>query len=398
MEKRHFFVSRSGSDAQKAAWLCRILAKLGYSYHEQGQWPPGTNFVKAMGEAIDASEHTLALFSPRYFADSSRYTEQEWTAALVRANLIGVLIEPCRIAASLSPFTYIDLTKGPLQQQEQTIVDDLAKLTYSIPRFMPCWEPPKTTARAVLRDLKSLPSLCDREDEETAVQTTLKNRRTGTAVITVVQGLETELPEKFANRLEQVGIRDLLPNDPNIRGPIFIPWPAVRTVEGLRMKLDLAKEKHLLAGFAPEDAIVISTELQTEDQPDRSIEVLLPEFVRYWLEMGAGHSCLIVVCIAVRYPRPAWFELRLRDAVKKMQAAVKAVERAHFDNCVVLQPLDSVPHSQARKWTQLPRVQMDVVIEPEQIDELYRGGTKKIPLRTLMPMLSNLIENNTRQR
>jgi hypothetical protein len=396
VEKRHFFVSRSGHDAQKALWLCNILARLGYSYHEQGQWPPGTNFVKAMGDAIDASEYTLALFSPRYFADSSRYTEQEWTAALVRANLIGVMIEPCRPPTSLTPFTYVDLTRDPLQRQEQIVIDDLAKLNVQMSRFTPRWEPPKSTARVVLRDLRSLPSLCDREDEETAVQTALKSRRAGSAVIAVVQGLEAELPEKFASRLEQVGIRDLLPGEPNVR-PVFIPWPSVRTTDDLRMKLELAKEKHYLSGFAPEDAIVISTELQTEDQPDRSIEVLLPEFVRFWLELATGQSCLIVVCIAVRYPRPGWFELRLRDAVKKMQAAIKAVENARFDNCVVLKPLDSVPQSQARKWTQLPRVQAAVAIDPEQIDVLYSGGTKKIPLRTLMPLLSSLIETNERQ-
>jgi hypothetical protein len=171
----------------------------------------------------------------------------------------------------------------------------------------------------------------------------------------------------------------------------------VRTVEELHMKLELAKNKHFLAGYAPEDAIVVSTELQTEHRSDRDIATLLVEYVRVWLGMAAGQGCLIVVCIAIRYPQPGLFDLRMRRAVRTMQEAVEALQTARLDDCVVLSPLDPVPHAQARNWAHLPPVQTAATIHPETIDLMYgHRQDRKIPLRTLLPMLSTLIEKHAR--
>ena len=83
------------------------LAEAGYSVElDTWDWAPGRNFVTAMSDALDRAARVVALFSAAYF-DRSRYTTEEWSAAVVHApgaeqgRLVPVRVE--EIAAELVP-------------------------------------------------------------------------------------------------------------------------------------------------------------------------------------------------------------------------------------------------------------------------------------------------------
>ena len=83
------------------------LAEAGYSVElDTWNWAPGRNFVTAMSDALDRAARVVALFSAAYF-DRSRYTTEEWSAAVVHApgaeqgRLVPVRVE--EIAAELVP-------------------------------------------------------------------------------------------------------------------------------------------------------------------------------------------------------------------------------------------------------------------------------------------------------
>src|SRR6201996_5039216 len=78
-----FFVSHAGADRAWAEWVAWQLAEAGYAVElDVWDWVPGRNFVTAMSDALDRADRVVALFSAAYF-DRSRYTTEEWAAALV---------------------------------------------------------------------------------------------------------------------------------------------------------------------------------------------------------------------------------------------------------------------------------------------------------------------------
>ena len=82
---KDYFISRAGDDAPWAQWIAWQLEAAGYSVIVQDwDFGPGGNFISSMRDALDTARTTIAVYSPAYFA--SKYTEDEWTAALVRRD------------------------------------------------------------------------------------------------------------------------------------------------------------------------------------------------------------------------------------------------------------------------------------------------------------------------
>jgi hypothetical protein len=80
-----FFISHAGADRAWAEWVAWQLTEAGYTVElDVWNWAAGQNFVTAMSDALDRCDRVLALFSSAYF-DRSRYTTEEWAAAVVPA-------------------------------------------------------------------------------------------------------------------------------------------------------------------------------------------------------------------------------------------------------------------------------------------------------------------------
>ena len=112
--KKDFFISRSGEDARWAEWIAWQLEAAGYSVIIQDwDFAPGSNFVAGMRRALDATETVIALYSPAYF--SSSFTEDEWTAAIVRRGgddvirFLPIRVTEVDVPTLLMPIVYVDL-------------------------------------------------------------------------------------------------------------------------------------------------------------------------------------------------------------------------------------------------------------------------------------------------
>ena len=65
------------------------LEQAGYSVElDVWDWAAGRNFVTAMSDALDRCDRVVALVSSAYF-DRSRYTTEEWSAAVVHMPGVG---------------------------------------------------------------------------------------------------------------------------------------------------------------------------------------------------------------------------------------------------------------------------------------------------------------------
>lgn len=87
----------------------RLGARGGWLSHPSRRvdFLPGDNFVAKMDAAAAEAKATLALSSEAYF--SSRYTQDEWTAALRRGTLLPVRIGGERPEGILGPLVSVDL-------------------------------------------------------------------------------------------------------------------------------------------------------------------------------------------------------------------------------------------------------------------------------------------------
>ncbi|MET0426482.1 MAG: FxSxx-COOH system tetratricopeptide repeat protein, partial [Actinoplanes sp.] len=93
------FISHTGKDRAWAEWAHWHLEKAGYRTElDIADWAPGTNFIKAMDEALHRDNPMLMLLSAAYL-DHDRYTIDEWSARLAQrrkdpdAKLIPLRIE-----------------------------------------------------------------------------------------------------------------------------------------------------------------------------------------------------------------------------------------------------------------------------------------------------------------
>jgi tetratricopeptide (TPR) repeat protein len=109
-----FFLSHAGHDRAWAEWVGWHLRDAGYTVElDSWDWAPGDNFILKMSEALDKADRVIALMSPAYF-EPSRYTTEEWAAALVkddedRHRLLPLRIAPGEVPALLRPLISVDL-------------------------------------------------------------------------------------------------------------------------------------------------------------------------------------------------------------------------------------------------------------------------------------------------
>jgi hypothetical protein len=112
--RRDFFISHAGRDRAWAEWVAWHLSDAGYNVElDCWEWGPGDNFVLKMSEALDSADRVLALLSPAYF-EPSRYTADEWSAALIkdeegRHRLLPVRVALCDVPRLLQPLLWSDL-------------------------------------------------------------------------------------------------------------------------------------------------------------------------------------------------------------------------------------------------------------------------------------------------
>ena len=91
------FVSHAGRDRPWAEWVAWQLDLAGLSVElDYWDWKAGENFVTRMSEALRSCKTMVALFSQAYF-ESTRWTTQEWTAALALAKQDPTRFVPVRI-------------------------------------------------------------------------------------------------------------------------------------------------------------------------------------------------------------------------------------------------------------------------------------------------------------
>lgn len=94
-----FFISYAGVDRPWAMWVASLLEGAHYRVElDVWDWPVGTDFVRAMNQALRRAERLLLLLSPNYF-DPARFTGEEWTSALILSHgqetrLVPVIVEP----------------------------------------------------------------------------------------------------------------------------------------------------------------------------------------------------------------------------------------------------------------------------------------------------------------
>lgn len=155
---KDYFISRAGDDAPWARWIAWQLEAAGYSVVVQDwDFGPGTNFVSNMRDALDSARTTIAIYSPAYFA--SRYTEDEWTAALVRRDDGAIPLLPVRVAQVtlprlLRPIVYVDLVGIDLATARQRLLGAVAGDKRSKPSEEPGFpgDEPAFPARPADRD------------------------------------------------------------------------------------------------------------------------------------------------------------------------------------------------------------------------------------------------------
>jgi hypothetical protein len=400
MERRHFFISRAGEDEQSSRFLAQELSVAGYSYYEQDQWRAGDDFVREMGAAIDACEYTLGLFTPDYW--EKQYTSAEWRAAWSQQKLIGVMVAPCRVDTMLQTQIFIDLTKaGTRQEKADVFLLEIGKRTYSLPVYEGGWSPPLQSRRVRRKPAADLlPYLCDREKQEPAMLESLA-AFDGKPVVFVVGAEDEHRPEKVRERLANVTIHSHFGGRAPLVQPKFIAWPSTLDRKEFRQALERAKKENGLGGIAPEDVIVVGTDVVVEKSSEDVIDDLLREYIHFWRDTSAGQGCLFVVCLSISYRSPGlmrWLHLGrarsvVRDAVERLRGEAKT------SGCTVLPPLECVQRQHVHNWAQLTDVQTFATIETEDIEALFdERNVLEIPMKELAPQLRSLIERKAINR
>ena len=123
-----FFISHAGPDQGWAAWVAWHLIEAGYTVElDCWDWAAGENLITRMRDALDAASRVVALLSPTYFTDW-RYTTEEWSAALTKADgggqrLVPIQVEPCPLPRLLRPLLRVELFGVDEEQARQRLLD-----------------------------------------------------------------------------------------------------------------------------------------------------------------------------------------------------------------------------------------------------------------------------------
>jgi tetratricopeptide (TPR) repeat protein len=86
---------------------------------------PGDNFVAKMQEASERAQRTLAVLSPDYL--QSRFSREEWTAALAGRKLLPVRVREVDLGGILAVQVYIDLVGLPEDEARERLVEQLER-------------------------------------------------------------------------------------------------------------------------------------------------------------------------------------------------------------------------------------------------------------------------------
>ena len=139
-----YFISRTGSDSAWAVWIAWQLEATGYSVIVQDwDFKPGSNFISNMRMALDSARTTIAVYSPDYFK-AGKYTEAEWTAALVRRDDGSIPLLPVRVAIAdvprlLRPYVYVDFVGVDMDTARSRLLDAVNKDRRSKPTQEPAF-------------------------------------------------------------------------------------------------------------------------------------------------------------------------------------------------------------------------------------------------------------------
>jgi TIR domain/Tetratricopeptide repeat len=96
-DRADFFVSHAGADRAWAEWVAWQLEQAGYRVVlDVWDFPTGANFVTEMNAALERCDKVVALCSAAYF-DRSRYTTEEWSAAVLHVPDVPGRLIPVRI-------------------------------------------------------------------------------------------------------------------------------------------------------------------------------------------------------------------------------------------------------------------------------------------------------------
>ena len=134
-DRKDFFVSHAGADRAWAEWVAWQLEQAGYSVElDVWDWAAGRNFVTAMSDALDRCDRVVALMSSAYF-DRSRYTTEEWSAAVVHVpgmgegRLVPVRVEDVpveQMPAVLRPLVFCDVFGVDAEQARRVLLAAVA--------------------------------------------------------------------------------------------------------------------------------------------------------------------------------------------------------------------------------------------------------------------------------
>ena len=109
-----FFISRTGTDKDWAAWVAWVLEDAGYTCRLQDwDFRPGRSFVQDMQAGAADCARTIAIMSPGYF--KSAFSAREWEAAFAKDPdglgnaLLTVKVRDCEIPGLLKAYPYINL-------------------------------------------------------------------------------------------------------------------------------------------------------------------------------------------------------------------------------------------------------------------------------------------------
>ena len=124
------FISHTSKDRAWAQWARWHLETAGYRTElDSVDWPPGTNFMQAMDQALHRDNPMLVLLSAAYL-DPGRYTTDEWTARLAQrrkdpdAKLIPLRVERVDLHGGLwSPIVVPDVFDLPPDLAVIVLVD-----------------------------------------------------------------------------------------------------------------------------------------------------------------------------------------------------------------------------------------------------------------------------------
>jgi len=102
IDRRDFFISHSSADERWAEWIATQLERAGYLVElDVWEWEPGSNFIRAMEQALRRADRVISLYSPSYF--TRPYSQAEHQAAAATAireqssRVIPVQIADCDI-------------------------------------------------------------------------------------------------------------------------------------------------------------------------------------------------------------------------------------------------------------------------------------------------------------